>query len=109
MGEQKEEKQKQKLLKKEERLAKDKETKMKKERSKQETKRNQEMDLNISMVGNKNKSIINSMIEKVRKRSTEDKETVVILTRTKENENIENIGGKEEETQKFKLDIEEEK
>merc|ERR1712098_1003607 len=66
--EEREEKRKQKLLKKEEKLVKEREMKLKKEKSKQETKDIQQgkEDLNNSQSESKNKSIIDTMIDKVR-------------------------------------------
>ena len=90
--EQKEEKQKQKLLKKEEKVAKEREVKLKKEQSKQETKEmtKSKEDLNNSNSASKTKSILDTMIEKVRKLSTEDKEPPVSETAVRTNENEEN-------------------
>merc|ERR1711862_966124 len=106
--EEREEKQKQKLLKKEEKLVKEREMKLKKEKSKQETKEIQhgKEDLNNSQSESKNKSIIDTMIDKVRKLSTEDKEDKEVpvsdkITSTNENEN--------NEKRKSKLEKEEER
>merc|ERR1712106_699493 len=76
----KEEKQKEKLRKKEEKLAKEKETKLQKEQEKiqqrQENDESQEETSN-SKTANKSKSIIDTMIDKVRKLSTDEKEPAV--------------------------------
>merc|ERR1712055_181676 len=90
--EQKEEKQRQKLLKKEEKIAKEKEAKSKKEQSKPETKEItvSKEDLNNPNNASKSKSILDTMIEKVRKLSTEDKEPPVSETADRTNENEEN-------------------
>merc|ERR1712123_132109 len=76
----KEEKQKEKLRKKEEKLAKEKETKLQKEQEKiqqrQENDESQE-DTSNSKTANKSKSIIDTMIDKVRKLSTDEKDPAV--------------------------------
>merc|ERR1712098_714331 len=85
----------------------------KKEKSKQETKEIQQgkEDLDTSRSESKNKSIIDTMIDKVRKLSTEDKEDKEVpvsekITSTNENEDNEKRKSKlekEEERRKEKL------
>jgi len=107
--EQKEEKQRQKLLKKEEKIAKEKEAKSKKEQSKPETKEItvSKEDLNNPNSPSKSKSILDTMIEKVRKLSTEDKQPPV--SETYENEENKNNAANDEEKIKAIMEKEAEK
>merc|ERR1719233_1480148 len=113
LKQQKEERQRQKLLKKEEKIAKEKEVQLKKEQSKHETKEITESkeDLNNPNSASKTKSILDTMIEKVRKLSTEDKDPPISETadRTNKNEENKHYTASDEEINKIKREKEAEK